>query len=119
MTMRNENIRPKLLLLSILILGLTLAPAMLAQQRSPGSAPAGEAIQDERPITPVIECPRKLPDEYIGGEKDQFVAPFETPQLSPALQQYYIATGVTPTSPTKPGQYDEGGQNKWRGQSFF
>jgi hypothetical protein len=109
--MRNQRIRHKLLLLTILTLGLTLAPAMLAQQRSTGSAAAVEAIQDDRQPIPALDC--KNYSEYIGGKADNFAAPVETPTKSPGLQQFFSSNHLTSRN------YDEPGVNKAFGQSFF
>lgn len=109
--MRNERIRHRILLLTILTLSLTLAPAMLAQQRSGGSATPVEAIQDERQAVPIPNC--KNYSEYPGGTDDQFKLPPETPQLSPGLQSFFNSKGQ------KIRNYDQGGSDIWFGQSFF
>ncbi|MEK6299119.1 MAG: hypothetical protein AABO41_00230 [Acidobacteriota bacterium] len=115
--MRNLRMRRKSLILTILALSLTLTPAMSAQQRSAVSAPA-DSIQENRQAVPV-EGKCQNYSEYLGGKADGFAAPLDATQLSPALQAYFTSHGVTPTGTTKPGQYDETGQDKWVGQSFF
>ncbi len=114
--MRNRSVRGKSLILTILSLSLALTPAMFAQQHSAVSAVA-DSTQEDRQAMPVNgNCPLST---YAAGNADGFNLPVEPTTMSPGLQTYFINYNVTPTGTTKPRKYDEPGQDKWLGQTFF